>query len=192
MYQKNKIFVILVIISLIGITTMSVFIYTNGLSPHNTVTNQELASYTIPSNAIIEKNNNTIKFNSSNVFLLIEGGPMNAPSMYSFEIYGLYNPTILVPAGSKITILFVNVDTDQPHNVAISRYLPQYYGMMGSEMMVPYAFAGSGCPVLEPLNSQNHYSYEFSFTANIAGNFYYLCQVPGHAENGMYGSFIVY
>jgi rusticyanin len=192
MYKKYKIIVMLVILSLIAITTMSVFIYSTAFNTDDTVTNQELASYTIPSNAMIEKNNNTIKFNNSNVFLLIEGGPMNAPSMYSFEIYGLYNPTIVIPLDSKVTILFVNVDTDQPHNVAISRYLPQYSGMMGSEMMIPYAFAGSGCPVLEPLNSQSHYSYEFSFTANVVGNFYYLCQVPDHAENGMYGSFIVY
>ncbi|MEM4057641.1 MAG: sulfocyanin-like copper-binding protein [Thermoplasmata archaeon] len=191
MYNKNKIIVILIILSLVTVITMSV-IYSNSSNAPKIVTNQELASYSIPSNAIIEKNNNTIEFNNSNVFLLIEGGPMNAPTMYSFEIYGLYNPTILVPVGSHVTILFVNVDTDQPHNVAISRYLPQYGEMMSSEMMVPYAFAGSGCPVLEPLNSQNHYSYEFSFNANVAGNFYYLCEVPGHAENGMYGSFIVH
>jgi plastocyanin len=41
--------------------------------------------------------------------------------------------------------------------------------------------------------SANGRSYEdsTSFTANYDGEFYYICQYPGHASEGMYGKIIV-
>lgn len=187
MEKKKFALVIVILLSAILTFTITFSFISEG---NNIITNDQLMKYKVPQNAVVVSNNNTIIFTTTSVFILIEGGAMNAPSMYSFEIYGLFNPTIVVPLHSKVTIMFVNVDTDQPHNVAITRYLPESTGMMGS-MMVPLAFPGAACPVLNPLNNQTHYLSEFSFVASEQGDFYYLCEVPGHAENGMYGIFIV-
>jgi len=190
MKNEKKIIWIVAIVLLFALVFSLTFSYIIEENSRDIISNQQLMNYSVPQNLIIYKNNNTIIYNTTNVFILIEGGPMNAPSMYSFEIYGLFNPTIIVPNGSKITIMFVNIDTDQHHNVAITRYLPQETGMMGS-MMLPLAFPGASCPILPPLTNQTHYFSFFSFIANEIGNFYYVCEVPGHAENGMYGYFIV-
>jgi len=112
----------------------------------------------------------------------------------TFEVAGLVNPTIVVPAGSEITLTFVNMDygADMPHGVVITPVQPPYppLTMMG----MPYSLAG--VPILAPRSAKDVKSATYaesstSFPAPQPGSYYYLCQYYDHASKGMYGRFVV-
>ncbi|PYB68045.1 rusticyanin [Thermoplasma sp. Kam2015] len=138
------------------------------------------------SNISVLPDSNEIFINSS-ATILVMLGPMNSPSMYSFEIFGLYNPHLIIRVGSLVRFYAVNVDTDSYHNFVITDMAPPYgYTIMGNmgEM-------GSMMPYLPP-QSEGHfayYVYDFSFAQT--GTLWYICTYPGHAEHGMYGEITV-
>ena len=50
----------------------------------------------------------------------------------------------------------------------------------------------SGTTVKDPNNPiKPNEEGEVSFTAGAPGNYYYICTVPGHAQQGMKGNFTV-
>ncbi len=161
----------------------------------------------IPNYVHIYKNNNTIVFSDNNINLVVLAMMGNdavnmtnstLPS-YShgdvFVIYGLINPTLIVPSGSTIHVLFINLDNDMYHNFVITIAPPPYpynvmpyigmNGGMGPSMRIYMTW-------LPPANytSNYAYSYEYTFIINSPGKYWYLCTYPGHAENGMYGELI--
>ncbi len=143
--------------------------------------------------------------NSSTVTVMM--GPMNAPSMYSFEIFGVINPEIIVKSGVDVHFVVVNIDDDSYHNFVVSTQGPPYYAM-GSGMMggygSSYSFGGmmtgyygnnntyaSMMGYLPPVNS-GHYAFtNVSYDFNSEGTYWYLCTYPGHAQQGMYGKIVV-
>lgn len=133
----------------------------------------------------------TVYVNNSTT-LLVMAGPMNAPSMYSFEIEGLFNPTIVIKEGVTVHFVVVNIDTDSEHNFVLSTQGPPYPYMSGM------GYTGTGgfgfmthMGFLPPTSSGRFYYYNFSYTFSESGTYWYLCTYPGHAENGMYGRIIV-
>ena len=63
---------------------------------------------------------------------------------------------------------------------------------MGTGMMS----GGNGIPPLaarttDNLQSATYTSGTLQFTATTPGTYYYLCQVPGHAQHGMYGKIVI-
>jgi rusticyanin len=138
----------------------------------------------------IDEKNNTIKFLGSEVTLPVVASPEYG-SMYSFGIYGLVNPTIIVEKNAQITIQFVNLDDDMYHGIMITSNSPPYT-FMQNMMFETTPFNNS---IIRPIPSAKENKYPSSSTTFItdnAGIFYYICQVPGHASKGMYGKFIVY
>ncbi|MCH4814696.1 MAG: plastocyanin/azurin family copper-binding protein [Saccharolobus sp.] len=156
----------------------------------------------VPSYVKVFSNNNTLLFTSSNIILVVLGmGHERAinltgqqPPAYAqhdvFVIYGLINPTLIIPRGATVQVVFINLDDDMLHNIAITPVPPPYpyYPMMyirmntiGMTPMLPYANYNSG------------QAYEFSFTTTFSqpGVYYYVCEYPGHAEMGMYGEIVV-
>ncbi|ACP45203.1 blue (type 1) copper domain protein [Sulfolobus islandicus Y.G.57.14] len=156
----------------------------------------------IPSYVKVFPNNNTLLFTSSNIVLVVLGmGHERAinltgqqPPAYAqhdvFVIYGLINPTLIIPRGATVQVVFINLDDDMLHNIAITPVPPPYpyYPMMyirmntiGMTPMLPYANYNSG------------QAYEFSFTTTLSqpSVYYYVCEYPGHAEMGMYGEIVV-
>ncbi|QXJ29253.1 Rusticyanin [Saccharolobus shibatae B12] len=156
----------------------------------------------VPSYVKVFSNNNTLLFTSSNIVLVVLGmGHERAinltgqqPPAYAqhdvFVIYGLINPTLIIPRGATVQVVFINLDDDMLHNIAITPVPPPYpyYPMMyirmntiGMTPMLPYANYNSG------------QAYEFSFTTTFSqpGVYYYVCEYPGHAEMGMYGEIVV-
>lgn len=133
----------------------------------------------------VSSSNNTIYINgSSNLPVMM--GPMNGPSMYSFEILGLYNPTLRILSGSQINFTIINIDTDSYHNFVISVEGPPYSSMMqGGEMMYSMSY-------LPPVHSGSYAFTNFTHSFSASGTYWYLCTYPGHAANGMYGKIIVY
>jgi plastocyanin len=53
------------------------------------------------------------------------------------------------------------------------------------------AFAGSALWFLGNHTSAGMHAGTLSFTASTPGTYRYLCPVPGHAQKGMTGTFIV-
>jgi rusticyanin len=108
-----------------------------------------------------------------------------------FVINGLANPTAQVPTGIRLTITVANMDPTDSHNWALTDRGPPYSSMpmMGGSMgfgtwmwgtsMMPRAVGGS------------FWAQTVTFTLNTPGQYWYLCAYPGHAAEGMYGSFVV-
>ncbi|WP_148678296.1 plastocyanin/azurin family copper-binding protein [Vulcanisaeta distributa] len=161
----------------------------------------------VPSYAHVYPNNNTIVFTSKNINLLVVAmmgddavRMFNAtPPPYVhgdvFVIYGLINPTLVMPAGAVVHVIFVNLDDDMYHNFVVTTVPPPYpyyvmpyvgmYGGMGPQMMLLMRW-------LPPANYNAGYAYgyEYTFTITAPGTYWYLCTYPGHAEEGMYGEII--
>ena len=170
----------------------------------------------IPANARVIPANNTITFSSENVSIfalaIMPDKAVNLtgtqPPSYSngdvFVIYGLINPTLVIPAGASVHFTIVNLDDDMYHNLVVSTLSPPYpYMAMQGMMTYPQNYQAGGTassssqnmmlPFLPPANySQGSaHEYSYSLTFNQAGSLWYLCTYPGHAQLGMYGRIVV-
>jgi len=107
----------------------------------------------------------------------------------NFHIAGLTNPTIVVPAGAKVTIEFINADEDMAHGLVItntgaaSAWMPM--------MTAAAAFSGAALWFLGESTTAGMHEGTLSFTASAPGDYRYLCPIPGHAQEGMVGTFTV-
>lgn len=176
-----------------------------------------------PSNANIFSNNDTIVFSGTqNVTILAIGmmpdkatnmTGMNPPSYASddvFVIYGLIDPTLVIPSGAHINLIFANLDDDMYHNFVVTSLSPPYYympmqGMMFSNSSSWYGggrgmmggggtIFGTMMPLLSPANYTLGSTYYYATSFNLldyGGNYWYICTYPGHAQSGMYGKILV-
>ncbi|MEM4109428.1 MAG: plastocyanin/azurin family copper-binding protein, partial [Conexivisphaerales archaeon] len=157
---------------------------------------------TAPSYVKAFSNNGTLVFNSSKIVLVVLSmGNKRAvnltgqsPPSYAqhdvFVIYGLINPTLVIPRGATVDFILINLDDDMYHNIAITPVPPpyQYYAMMQIMMNVLGI-----TPFLPPANYSNAFAYGSTFSSSFynSGTYYYVCEYPGHAEMGMYGQIVV-
>ncbi len=206
--NRYKAFGLASITLLVVVITISASYYwenSSGLSyqANGTFSQSQLAGINVTSqNVSVSEASSTIYINGS-AELPVMMGPMNAPSMYSFEILGIINPTLVITPGSQVKFTVVNVDTDSYHNFVISLQGPPYYymgGMMngyngnysgfGSMMGGYFQYNNTHGYMMSylPPQSSGHYAYtNVSYDFSSSGTFWYLCTYPGHASNGMYG-----
>ncbi len=180
-----------------------------------------------PGNAMVFQANNTVIFagaQNTTILALSMGGDraMNLtgrqlPSYASdnvFVIYGLINPTLVVPRGSDVRLVIVNLDEDAYHNFVLTSLAPPYsympmQGMMWTNstswypgMMMGGGMMGGGSrsifAVMTPMLSPADYGqgsasfYASTFALSVpGGSYWYICTYPGHAQMGMYGRIIV-
>ncbi len=140
-----------------------------------------------PSGATVTASANRITFTGTSVRLVV----LASPSMpaENFRIAGMVNPTIVVPSGAKVTVEFANADSDMAHGLVVTAD-----GAASSPapmMTAAPAFSGSAFWFLGETTSAGMHAGTFNFTASVPGTYQYLCPVPGHAEDGMAGSFVV-
>lgn len=149
-----------------------------------------------PSYATVVTANNTVSFHSQsvNIFALaiMPDKAVNLtgthPPSYSsddvFVIYGLINPTLVIPSGASVQFTVVNLDDDMYHNLVVSPVGPPYPYMAMLGMM-----SGYWMPFLPPADYSQGTAHEYSYTLtlNQPGTYWYLCTYPDHAESGMYG-----
>jgi rusticyanin len=108
---------------------------------------------------------------------------------HPFEIAGIVNPTVVVPAGAHVSIEVINADDDMAHGLVITvggaatAWMPM--------MSAAPAFAGAAAWFLPIPTAAGMHAATLSFTAATAGTYTYLCPVPGHAAKGMAGTFTV-
>lgn len=186
-------FSLLVVIILVSSTSL-LAIYTNNRSGYVSAS-QILALQEENNLTSVDKSSNHIYVNNSST-IFIEQSPgmeiMNSTPSEYFLIDGLVNPTIVLKSGISVMFVIVNMD-NMEHNFAITTIKPPYsYMIMGPEMMNNGGNFLLITHYLSPYTGGNQYPYEeVYFSANVPGDFWYLCTYPGHAEEGMYGQIIV-
>jgi rusticyanin len=142
----------------------------------------------VPAGAVADTAHNRLTFATSAVSLTIVAGP-DAQSMYRFEVAGMTDPQIVVPTGAHVTLRLINADTDMAHGIVVtsSGAAGAWMPMMTSAEAVP----GAAIWALGDADSSGAPTETTVFTAATAGTYAYLCPVPGHAQQGMYGTLTV-
>lgn len=128
--------------------------------------------------------------------LVFEGNQITVPVVAvapaspdkTFEIHGKVNPTIILPAGAKVRFKLGNADAGMPHGLAVTSQSPPYPDNVRQKIKPP--LAGTG--FVEREKSKTHLQVaETGWFELKPGTYYYVCPVPAHARNGMYGKIIV-
>jgi uncharacterized cupredoxin-like copper-binding protein len=141
-----------------------------------------------PAYASVNKAANTITFTTTTVRLAIVASPAGGPDE-TFRAAGLVNPRIIVPAGARVIIQLVNADSDTAHGLVVTAGDAAAARM--PMMTARPAFTGSAVWFLGNPTAAGMHEGTVAFTATVPGNYRYLCPVPGHARQGMVGSFTV-
>jgi plastocyanin len=105
----------------------------------------------------------------------------------TFTVAGLTNPAIIVPRGARVTVRFINNDTDEAHGWLITGSKPPF----GFGQPATPAFAGAFSGVIGNPTAAGDGANTITFTASDAGSYDYICPMPGHAQMGMHGSFTI-
>ncbi len=131
---------------------------------------------------------NTLHYNGLRPEVVALGAPPGRPGMF-WEVGGKINPTIVVAPKSEITLVFADGDPGQHHGFELTTAAPPYarMAMMSGSVASPGAFI---MPV-EPPSGNTWHGETITFTAPSPGTYYYICPVPGHAQQGMWGRFVV-
>jgi rusticyanin len=141
-----------------------------------------------PSGSTVDPQHNQVTFTTTSVHLTVVANPPYGHEM-SFRIAGLTDPTVVVPKGAHITVQFINGDSDSAHGWMVTTAnapLPEM-PMLVSGVAFPGAFAH---PLGDPTTA-GWGEETITFDASKSGQFTYLCPLPGHAQKGMNGAFIV-
>jgi rusticyanin len=163
-------------------------LFTNAPGPRVSTAQATALGSQVPAGAQVSEASNTITFTSTAVRLTILGSPAGGPDE-TFRAAGLVNPHIIVPAGARVTIQFINADPDTAHGLVVTAsdatttWMPM--------MIARPAFAGSALWFLGNPTSAGMHEGTLAFTATTRGTYHYLCPVPGHAQKGMTGTFTV-
>ncbi len=140
----------------------------------------------VPAGASVDRASNTITFTASSVSFTVVAVSPGGPDM-TFRVAGLTDPAIVVPRGSQVTVQFINGDNDEAHAWMIVDEQPPFSFYQPKTPAIPGAFSGLiGDPTA---NGQG--ASTFTFQAGPAGTYQYICPMPGHAQMGMHGAFIV-
>jgi rusticyanin len=142
----------------------------------------------IPAGATVSSAGHRITFSGPSVRLVVLASPAGGPDE-TFRIAGMVDPVVVVRAGARVSIQVVNADPDTAQGLVITA------GGAGSSWMpmltASPAFTGSAVWFLGNPTSAGMHAATLSFTASTPGTYRYLCPVPGHAQEGMAGTFTV-
>jgi hypothetical protein len=132
-----------------------------------------------------------LRYHTKAVTLVAVGAPGNRPGMY-WQIDGVdgpAGPTVSVPADATVTVEFADGDPGHPHGFELTTAAPPYHrmAMMQGAVAAPGAFV---MPVPPPQGNL-WYAATISFKAPAPGAYHIICPVPGHAQQGMWATFIV-
>ena len=130
---------------------------------------------------VASRDKKALTFRAKTVHLVVHTGPEN--DMLSYRIAGLRNPTLVLPRGAVLNILFVNTDDDMLHDLRFTTQRAPF-------PMQPYPKQSLGTTPLRHRTETTYYSEQLTLRA-APGTYTYLCTVKGHAKGGMFGTLIV-
>lgn len=152
-----------------------------------------LASHSMPQSGYLQKsaqagtfNGGKVDFTGNRITIPVSAG-VPGTAQKRFDVHGRVNPTIVVPAGAKIRFELGNASR-MPHGLAVTRKAPPYPADAKSKIKPP--IAGTGYVHPDGSIDRVHVRGTGWFTLE-PGTYYYVCPVPTHAEDGMYGKLIV-
>lgn len=126
-----------------------------------------------------KKDKANLTFAEKEIRLVVFTGPED--DMLSFRIQGMRNPVLVMPAGARLTIVFVNVDVDMRHDVRLGH-------VVGEFAIAPEIAQTAGSAKLVAKTDDGIIqAEEMVIKANDTGIFKYFCSVRGHAKGGMWG-----
>lgn len=139
-----------------------------------------------PAGASIDRSTKTITFTGSTVSFTVVAIAPGLPDM-TFGIAGLANPTVIVPKGAQVTVQFINADSNEAHGWLVSQQQPPFnFGQSSAP-----ALSGAAAGVIGDPTAAGDGANTVTFQASTAGTYYYICPMPGHAQMGMHGQFVV-
>jgi plastocyanin len=159
-------------------------------APGSRVSPAEAASLgtQLPAGSTASRAEHRIIFSGGTVQLTVLASPASGRGE-TFRIAGMTNPAIVVGVGAQVSIEVINADSGAAHGLVVtggpatSSWMPM--------MTAPPAFTGSALWFLGDPTSAGLHAGTLTFTASTPGTYRYLCPVPGDAQNGMSGTFIV-
>jgi rusticyanin len=163
-------------------------LFANAPGPRVSAAQATTLGRAVPAGAVADRSAHRLTFSGTDVSFAV----LASPSMpqENFEIAGMVNPTVVVPQGAQVTIQFVNADTDMTHGIVITASNDAASSVMPMMTATP-AFSGAALWFLGEATSAGMHEGTLGFTATAAGTYQYFCPVPGHAQEGMIGSFVV-
>ena len=141
-----------------------------------------------PTGATVETARNRVVFRDRDVHLYVVASPSGQKDE-TFRIAGMVDPTVVVPTGATVHVTFVNADAGMYHDMVVTPARPPFPYM--AMMQAPPAFEAGATPMLGPATPAGAEEAQSTFVASIPGRYTYVCLWPGHAQKGMYGTFLV-
>jgi hypothetical protein len=142
----------------------------------------------VPAGATVSRAARRITLSGLSIRIVVLASPSGGPGE-TFRVAGMVNPAIVVKAGARVSMEVVNADPGNANGLVVTG------GRAGSAWMpmmtARTAFPGSALWFLGSPTAAGMHAGTLSFTAAVAGAYRYLCPVPGHAQEGMAGAFIV-
>jgi rusticyanin len=143
----------------------------------------------IPAGATVSRAQDRVTFSGTTVRLVVLASPAGGPDE-TFRMAGMVNPVVVVKVGARVSIEVINADPATAQGLAITTDSGARSSWMPMLTAGP-AFAGSAVWFLGNPTSAGMHAATLSFTARTPGTYRYLCPVPGHAQQGMTGTFSV-
>lgn len=140
-----------------------------------------------PTGATVDATANRITFSGQSVAFAVVASPTMPAE--DFRIAGLTDPTVVVPIGAEVRIEFVNADSDMAHGLVVTNQGAESSSM--PMMTASPAFSGSALWFLGDSTSAGMHAGTLQFKASTPGTYSYFCPIPGHAQEGMAGRFVV-
>jgi rusticyanin len=140
----------------------------------------------VPPGARVDKASDTITFSGPSVSFTVVAVPPGGPDM-TFRVAGLTDPALIIPAGAQVTVQFINGDSDEAHAWIVVNEQPPFSFGQPKAPAISGAFSGL---IGDPTASGQGAS-TITFQAGRPGAYQYICPMPGHAQMGMHGAFIV-
>lgn len=124
------------------------------------------------------------------VTLDITAGTTSANNNWNFN--GFYGGTgeIVVPVGYTVTINFTNDDPNIAHSIGVDARTGNFPGSFSNPTPV-FEGAISSNPTSMTEGTMPGESETITFTADEAGQYTFVCYIPGHAAIGMWVAFTV-
>lgn len=180
--QVKKFILLLSIALFCGANVLAHEAFTVVSSEKKTLKEAEMIALT-KTRTVGKKECSNLSFTEKEIRLVIYTGPLE--DMLSYRIQGMRNPTLVVPSGATLKIIFVNTDIDMRHDIRFGHKTPPF------PLDVDTAMTAGSSMLNHQTGDGSYAAEEVVIKANTDGQYVYFCSVRGHAKGGMWGNIAV-
>lgn len=136
--------------------------------------------------AVLNRQKNTITYSGKSIDLVALASPHGKPNM-TWEIDGMVNPTVIIPPHATIQVTLVNTDWGYMHGFEVTATAPPYSYMSMMDVNSDFLLMPLPERTTKSLTTAEYFTRSGHLHLS-AGTYHYLCPMPGHAQQGMYGT----